>query len=135
MLTRCQFPAASALALSLALLVGCDSSPQGGSTTGGPDTAAIPTGAEIKTVSYASGETLTVNVPEMHCPFYCYPTVKETLTELGGIETIDLVDQKEKDKIDDPRIIIKLSENFDWTNATKALEEAGFAGATVVTKD
>ncbi|MBL4883817.1 MAG: heavy-metal-associated domain-containing protein [Planctomycetaceae bacterium] len=133
MFNRCTL--SSVAAMCLAILVGCNTSPEGGSITGGPETASLPAESNVTNVFYSSGETITIKVPEMHCPFYCYPTVKETLTELGGIENIDLVSQKEEDKIDDPRIIIKLSEDFDWTNATKALEEAGFRGATVVAKD
>ncbi len=110
------------------------SATESGSTTGSVS-AEIPGEAVLTGISYHSGDTVTINVPEMHCPFYCYPKVEETLTDLGGIKEMKLVAQKKEDKIDDPRIVISFSKDFDWDTAVKALEEVGFAGATVVTTD
>lgn len=138
MFNRFARPASLIFVLSFVLFTGCDSAPEAGSgTVGEPEVTSVApdeatTQPVLTGVSYQSGETLTIKVPEMNCPFYCYPKVEETLTELGGIEKIELVSQKEEDKIDDPRIIIKLSKELDWETATKALEEAGFGGATVV---
>ena len=122
--------------ICLCSMTGCTPSTESGSVTeAGSTTASISD--ELQTpattgVSFHPGDTITVKVPEMHCPFYCYPKVEETLTDLGGIKKIELVKQKSEDKIDDPRIILEFNGDFDWDTATKALEEAGFAGATVV---
>jgi len=129
----------TSLLLCLCLLTGCDSSTESGSATveSGSSTAFVPAipqdpALTVTGVSFHPGDTITIKVPDMHCPFYCYPKVEETLTDLGGIKKMELVDQKKEDKIDDPRIILQFSEDFDWDTATKALEEAGFAGATVI---
>ncbi len=139
MLNRSHAFSAAVLSLCLTLLGGCESASESGSTTieSGSTTASVSIPLqqpELTAVSFHPGETVTIKVPEMHCPFYCYPKVEETLTDLGGIKKIELVKQKKEDKIDDPRIILQFSEDFDWEKATQALEEAGFAGATVVAK-
>ncbi len=126
----------SVTSLCLCFTTGCTPSTESGSVTeAGSATASVPSESQTPAatgISFHTGDTVTVKVPEMHCPFYCYPKVEETLTDLGGIKKIELVKQKAEDKIDDPRIILEFDGDFDWDTATKALEEAGFAGATVV---
>ncbi|MCG6155981.1 hypothetical protein [Rubinisphaera margarita] len=76
--------------------------------------------------SYSAGETLTVSVPDMHCPFVCYPRVKDTLAEQQGVESVELVEQKDEAAIDDPRLIVKLNGDFDAQSAVEALGTVGF---------
>jgi len=116
---------------ALALLIGCaDTAPEGGSVAGESAVTVTP-------VSYEAGQSVTLLVPEMHCPFACYPKVKETLENQEGIdvESITLVEQKDEAAIDDPRIIVTLSENFDGEKTIKAIEEAGFANTQIVSAE
>ena len=83
---------------------------------------------EIETVS------LTMDVPEMHCPFACYPSVKENLEKRGDVVSVELAPQKEEGVIDNPQVIVTCSENFDADQAIAMLEAAGFAGSSVVEK-
>lgn len=85
--------------------------------------------APITLVSFTSGDTATLAVPEMHCPFGCYPSVKETLEEIEGVELVELVPQKEEDVIDDRRVTIRFNGDVDGTAAVAALDKAGFPEA------
>lgn len=89
--------------------------------------AAIP----ATPVVFHAGESLTMEVPEMHCPFACYPKVKETLAEQPGVESVELVEQKDENAIDDPRVVVKLNGDFDATNAIDALAKVGFNQSVV----
>ncbi|MCA9140440.1 MAG: heavy-metal-associated domain-containing protein [Planctomycetales bacterium] len=82
--------------------------------------------AEVKTAS------LTMNVPEMHCPFACYPSVKKNLEERDDVMAVELAPQKEEGVIDNPQVIVTYKEGFDAEQAIAMLEAAGFAGSTVV---
>ncbi|HBN77208.1 MAG TPA: hypothetical protein DD473_15615 [Planctomycetaceae bacterium] len=113
---------------TLACFVGCteSTSPQPSSTeTNSPAISAAP-------VKYEAGQTLTVNVPEMHCPFACYPRVKQTIADQPGVESVELVEQESEDAINDPRIIVKLNGEFDSTSAIDALSKVGFNESQVV---
>ena len=87
----------------------------------------VPDGTEDRTV-------LTMHVPEMHCPFGCYPTVKETLEQQPGVSGVDLVEQSSDGAIDDPRVIVRLSDHFDAASAIGALADAGFVNSSVAPK-
>lgn len=80
-------------------------------------------------VSFTAGESATLEVPEMSCPFACYPKVKETLESLDGITAVELVPQKEEGVIDDRRVTISFGGNVDGAAAVAALSDAGFAGS------
>ena len=89
-------------------------------------TTSIVPGAEIKTAS------LTMNVPEMHCPFACYPSVKKNLETRDDVMTVELAPQKEEGVIDNPQVIVTYKEGFDSDKAIAMLESVGFGGSSVV---
>lgn len=99
------------------------------------DTVETDSPTTVTPVVYNAGEELTLEVPGMHCPFGCYPTVKETLTKLDGVEKVELVPQEKDDEINDRRVIVKLNDEFDASQAVTALAGAGFDGATVENKN
>ncbi len=85
-------------------------------------------------VSYESGQTLTIHVPNMHCMFVCYPKVKETLQNQEGIdaESVELVEQKDEGAIDDPRIQLTVAgEGLNSQNVIEAIAAVGFTDATI----
>lgn len=113
-------------------------SPQPIAATG--DGGAAATSADRSTAdpapsSPAGGEAqrlVTLNVPDMHCPFGCYPSVKKTLEQQPGVLAVDLAQQKEEGVIDNPQVLVKFDEKFDRQSAIDSLAKAGFAKATVV---
>ena len=95
------------------------------STPATPDAVAIAPDAEVTTAS------LTMTVPEMHCPFACYPSVKKNLEKRSDVVAVELVPQKEEGIIDNPQVIVTYKEGFDAEQAIAQLEAAGFTGSTV----
>lgn len=92
-------------------------------TAGGPDEAAGgPDGA-------AGSKTLVLHVPDMHCPFACYPAVKETLESDPSVAGVDLVEQKEEGVIDNPSVVVTYADGFDLDVAVAALAKQGFKNA------
>ncbi|TWT40174.1 hypothetical protein KOR42_49560 [Thalassoglobus neptunius] len=81
--------------------------------------------------AFTAGDEVTLAVPEMHCPFACYPKVKETLEGLDGVSLVELVPQEEEGVINDRRIVVKFDGEVPQDVATTALAEAGFKGSTV----
>ena len=77
--------------------------------------------------------SMTLNVPEMHCPFACYPAVKKELENQGEVMSVELVPQKEEGVIDKPQVVVQYAENeFDADRAIALLKAAGFDGSTLV---
>lgn len=83
----------------------------------------------------AQGDTLVVDVPEMHCPFACWPAVEKTLVEQPGVLDVELAPQKDEDAIDNPRVYVSVSEDFDSEKALAALASAGFADSKVAAEN
>ncbi|OYP38119.1 heavy-metal-associated domain-containing protein [Rhodopirellula sp. MGV] len=83
-------------------------------------------GAEVTATS------LTLNVPDMHCPFACYPNVKKTLESREDVVSVELVPQKEEGVIDTPQVVVKYKDGFVVDQAIAQLGKAGFGGSTVV---
>jgi mercuric ion binding protein len=82
-------------------------------------------------VMLAAG-TLTLNVPEMHCEFACYPKVKESLKKSDGVREVELAEQGEEGVIDNRQVIVKYDPGFDLTKAIAQLSQAGFADSELV---
>ncbi len=114
-----------ALALGLSIAVaGCSTSP---STTSTPavDTAPIVANPEVKVT-----RTVALKVPDMSCPFACWPKVKETLAAEPGVGTVALADQKDANAIDNPVVYVGVSDDFQSEHAIAALSEKGFKEST-----
>lgn len=108
-----------ALVVSLCVcLVGCR-----GNVTSSGDATPAPT----TKVVYQAGEDVTMHVPNMHCVFDCWPKVKETLEEQDGVAEVTLAEQAEENRLDNPRVTLKLDGEFDSSKAIDALASAGFA--------
>ncbi|KAA5540496.1 heavy-metal-associated domain-containing protein [Roseiconus nitratireducens] len=86
----------------------------------------VPSDAETQSAS------VTLNVPEMHCPFACYPSVKENLEKRDDVIEVALAPQKEEGVIDNPQVIVTYKQGFSTDAAIATLESAGFGGSTVV---
>ena len=76
--------------------------------------------------------TLTLSVPEMHCPFACYPAVKKTLESDDTVSEVELAEQKEEGVIDNRQVIVKYDVGFDLDAAIASLDKRGFANSEIV---
>lgn len=75
--------------------------------------------------------SLTLDVPKMHCPSYCYPTVKKKLESREDVVAVELAPQKEEGVIDNRQVIVSVKDGFDRDAALAMLEEVGFGGSSV----
>lgn len=101
------------------------------STETSPTTAAATATATSENVMTEPG-TLVMRVPDMHCPFACYPAVKSTLENTAAVESVELTEQKQDGAIDNPEVIIKYDSGFDVQAAIAALAKKGFAKSEIV---
>jgi hypothetical protein len=109
---------AVAAGIAVALFVGCET-----------HSVSIP--ASTTTTSAVAGETMVVHVPEMMCPFACWPAVQKDLAAQPGVLEVELAPQKDENTIDNPKVFVRVSEDFDQTAAVESLAEAGFKGSEV----
>jgi len=101
------------------------STPDTGVETASQAPPAMTTDAEVNTAS------LTLSVPEMHCPFACYPSVKENLEKQDDVVSVELAPQKEEGVIDNRQVIVTYKQGSDPQKMIAGLDEAGFAGSSV----
>ncbi len=134
-----------ALLASTVLLIGCADTavdtatksdaptPETSSTT--PEPAASETDTEAIAVSFNAGETATLAIPEMHCPFGCFPKAQDALEQIDGIASIELVKQKEEGAIDDRRVVVTFDGSVDSKSAIAALDSVALPGASFETSE
>ena len=118
---------------SLFLLAGCADSatdtPAAGAAAGSGTTDIALPAAAATLASYEPGDTSTLAVPEMHCPFACYPKVKKTLEGIDGIASVELVEQAEEGVINDPRVVVTFDGEVNGEDAIAALDSVSFPGS------
>lgn len=93
--------------------------------------ATVPATAAAHQVMSESG-TMTLRVEDMHCPFACYPAVKDTLEDQTNVLAVELDKQQAEGAIDNPQVLIKYDSGFDLTAALAALSKKGFDKHSVV---
>ncbi|TWU34506.1 heavy-metal-associated domain-containing protein [Novipirellula artificiosorum] len=74
---------------------------------------------------------LTLEVPDMHCPFSCYPRVKELLEGSEAVEEVELAEQQEEGVIDNRQVIVHFHPGFNVDQAIAKLAKEGFAKSDV----
>ncbi|TWU57612.1 heavy-metal-associated domain-containing protein [Rubripirellula reticaptiva] len=74
----------------------------------------------------AESGTLTLSVPEMMCPFSCYPRVKKTLEGTALVTSVELAPQKVEGEIDNRQVIVNYDAGFKLDDALEMLKEEGF---------
>ncbi len=74
---------------------------------------------------------LVMRVPEMHCPFACYPAVKSTLEGDANVASVELMPQKDENLIDNPEIVINYKAGFDVNAAIASLASKGFKDSAI----
>lgn len=113
---------------ALGIVVGIAMMPPTENSSG---TATISEVATSDAVMSESG-TLVMRVPDMHCVFACYPTVKSTLEANETVDSVELAEQKEEGTIDNPAVVVKYEPGFDVNAAITALAQKGFKKAEVI---
>ncbi len=121
---------AVAVLAAVGIIVGVAMMPSDTSVPGDSSPAAA-TVSVTPDVKQESG-TLVMRVPDMHCPFACYPAVKSTLEQETGIASVELTEQKQEGAIDNPAVVINYEPGFDVNAAIAALTKKGFAKSEIV---
>ena len=70
-----------------------------------------------------------INVPEMMCPYSCWPKVKETLAAQAGVEAVQLAEQPAgtaEGEIKERVVELKLNGDFNADDAIAALAKVSF---------
>jgi copper chaperone CopZ len=80
----------------------------------------------------ATGGSVTLAVPEMHCEVMCYPKVKQALEDTEGVEMVELAPQKEEGMIDNRQVIVKYKPGFDVNTAIERLTKEGYKNSELV---
>ncbi|QDV57119.1 heavy-metal-associated domain-containing protein [Rosistilla oblonga] len=83
-------------------------------------TLAVDSGSDVDVQSVA------LSVPGMHCAFGCYPTVKEALESVDGVQGVELAEQKSETELDNKTVFVTFNNAFKLETALAKLEKAGF---------
>ncbi|QDV71223.1 hypothetical protein Poly24_49570 [Rosistilla carotiformis] len=76
-------------------------------------------------------QSVALSVPGMHCAFGCYPTVKEALESVDGVQSVELAKQKSETELDDKTVFVTYSNAFNLETALAKLEKAGFDASKI----
>lgn len=99
----------------------------------GPVESAEPVTTVVATPEVmAEAGSLTLEVPEMHCQFACFPRVQETLQKNDAVSEVVLVDQPDPNALTVKKVVVKYDSGFDVTAALADLHKEGFSSAQKV---
>ena len=132
-----------ALLAMVALMVGCadvntapETADNAESQTTASEVAATPdVDTAPVTTAFDAGTEATLAIPEMHCPFGCFPKAKDALEEVAGIASVELVPQKEEGAIDDRRVVVKFDGSVSADTALAALDAVELGGSSFETAE
>jgi periplasmic mercuric ion binding protein len=117
------------------LCLGCAEPPPPAGGSG--DTPAMDQSGTTDAVSSNGGASsattlVSLKVPNMDCPFGCWPAVRESLTAVDGVESVELAQQGGQDVIDNPVVMIKTGTDFDPSQLISALPTRFGQGAELL---
>ncbi len=118
-----------ALLATATLLIGC--ADQAIEMVAGPETTSTapePDSAPM-VASYEAGDSARLAIPEMHCPFGCFPAAKDALEKIDGISDVTLIQQKKEGVINDRRVVVTFDGTVDKQAAIAALDAVDLPGA------
>ena len=118
------------LGLVVAVLAGCSSSET--STTTSPPQIPVTNPPITANADVAVTQQVALKIPDMHCPFNCWPNVQQTLAAEPGVGTLELAPQQKDDAIDNPVVYVGVGSDFNLEHAQAALAKVGFKNATTV---
>ncbi len=88
--------------------------------------------AKAEVIRFVADER--ISVPDMMCPYSCWPKVQETLAAQPGVESVQLAEQPEgtpEGEIKERVVELKLNGNFDTDAALAALAKANYKAELV----
>lgn len=100
-----------------------------GAPEGKTEAAAEPSASTEKSALIRFVADKRINVPEMMCPYSCWPKVKETLAAQAGVEAVQLAEQPAgtaEGEIKERVVELKLNGEFDSDAAIAALAKVSF---------
>lgn len=131
---------ACALMLVCAATIGCNQpaetipvvTPSGSGTTvdgelDGVEGEPAASNSQAEVIRFVADQRL--NVPDMSCPYSCWPKVKETLAAQPGVEGVQLAEQPadaQEGEIIERVVELKLNDQFDADSAIAALSKVSF---------
>ncbi len=74
---------------------------------------------------------VALDVPGMHCAFGCFPTVKETLESVDGVQTVELAKQNSETELTDKTVFVTCNQAFNLDSALEKLKTAGFEATEI----
>ena len=93
------------------------------------DAKGEPSAANEKAESVRFVADKRISVPDMLCPYSCWPTVQETLAAQPGVESVQLAEQPAgtpEGEIKERVVELKLKGDFDADAAIAALAKVNF---------
>lgn len=112
----------AAVGIIIALNMSSDSSPSESTTEATSMVSATPQIME-------EAGTLTLEVPEMHCQFACFPRVQKTLQQDGTVSEVVLAEQPDPNALTVKQVVVKYEAGFDLAAALTELQGQGFSSA------
>ena len=120
-----------AVVAAIGIMIGIATMPESGSGNPSP-ASSVATSESVTPVSTLDepGE-LSLHIPDMHCIYACYPSVKETLENTEAVKSVELAKQKEEGTIDNPTVIVNYESGFDLASTLAKLKSKGFKSDVV----
>ena len=85
----------------------------------------------VATAVSTEAGSMTLEVPNMHCEFSCYPKVKGVLEQSDAVRSVDLASQPEDGPFN-PQVVVNYDAGFDLAAVRADLQAAGYADTSVV---
>ncbi|MGI9471700.1 MAG: heavy-metal-associated domain-containing protein [Rubripirellula sp.] len=117
---------------AVGIMIGIASYPDQAETNGTGSASVSNASTESAPELMAEAGTMTLSVPAMHCEFACFPRVKQSIEESGGVASVELAEQKEEGVIDNRQVIVNYEPGFDLNAVLASLEKEGFSDSDVV---
>ena len=94
-------------------------------------------GSVVGAAMMPAGAFFEVAVPTMHCPYACYPSVREQLEATPGVLAVSLAspEDAEDGTIEDRRVFIMADKGFDSSVVADAVSRAGHTAGEVTEVD
>lgn len=94
------------------------------------DSASDPTATALTADQlFKAGDSAKLQIPTMTCRM-CFKKIDKALSKVEGITSIELVPQKDEDKVNDPHVTVQFGGDVSSVDAVAALTEIGYPDAT-----
>ena len=80
--------------------------------------------------SFNAGDSATLAIPEMKCPFGCFPKAEDALANIDGVAGVELVEQEQEGVINARRVVVTFDGKVDGHAAIVALDSVDLPGSS-----